>query len=153
MKRLPFIYWACPLTLALDTLPRFFSPLWTLVTAGALAVALWAAVWVRLYTTKRLRPEFSLLCVLPQTLGYALHYLQQSAPEEAAAYATPFWQNLHMVLWLGLIWVGINTIKPDEAGKKAWRDPVTLFMSIILIFYAVTQWGATAFSLFLPAQS
>lgn len=152
MKRLTFIYWACPLMLALSSLPPFFGPAWGLAVAGALAVGLWAVVWLRLYGTRKLRPEFSLLCVLPQMCGYVLGFLQRQSPEAALAFRSAFWQNLHLVLWMGLCWVGIYALLPDENGKKAWKDPVTLLMSGILLLYSFTLWGASAFSLFLPPQ-
>ena len=153
MKRLNYICCSCPLLLALDVLPPFCGAAWGLLPAAAAALALWAVVWVRLYAGKRLRPEFSLLCVLPQMLYYALHYLQQSDPAAAAEFSGSVWQNLYFVAWLGFIWVGSCSLLPDEPGKKALKDATFLFTSILLSGYGLLHWGAYAFSLFLPAQS
>lgn len=152
MKRLTFIYWAAPLLLGLTALPPFFAPPWSLLAAAALACVLWGVLWLRLYGSKRLRPEFSLAGILAPLSAQGLHALQQMNAEAAEPFAATFWQNLHFVLWLGVCWVGITALLPDEPGKSAWKDPVTLFMSIILILYAVSRWAAESYSLFLPAQ-
>lgn len=153
MKRLNFIYLAAPLLLAYNAVPPFFSPVWRTVTAAGIGLGLWAVLWLRLYGSKRLRPEFSVLGILPNAYAYGLHLLQQTDAAAAAPFYAPFWQNLYFVMYLGFCRVGIAALLPDDRTVKGWKDPVTIFMSIVLILYTFTHWAASSFSLFLPPQS
>lgn len=150
MKRLTYIYAAAPLALALNNVPQLLSGAWQLVAAAALAVGLWAVAWMRLFTNKRLRPEFSLLVILPQMAFYGLRALQQSAPESAAPFASPFWANLYFFLWCGACIVGICALlsAPGEEAPPAKRDPLFLFMSLITLAFCVAAWAGSSPLLF-----
>ena len=65
MTRLKFIYIVAPLTVALNALPGFLEGGWRVAAAVLLAVAVWAVVWIRVYSTGKLRPEFAILAVIP----------------------------------------------------------------------------------------
>lgn len=150
MKRLPYIYFAAPLALALNNVPLLLSGAWQLVAAAALSVGLWATAWLRLYTNRRLRPEFSLLAVLPQMSFYGLRALQQSAPEAAAPFAAPFWANLYFFLWCGVCFVGLRALltAPGEDAPPAKRDPLFLFMSLLTVAFCFAAWVGSAPTLF-----
>lgn len=142
MKRLNFIYAAAPLTVALNALPGMLDGMWRAVTAGILAVALWAVVWLRVYTTKKLRPEFAILVVVP---AMVYHLLGAAGPEYAATFHTPGWQNLNFFLWLASIGVTIRALLPTPQEYKGRRasDSVFIFMTIITVVYGLSCWAST----------
>lgn len=148
MKRLAYILWACPLATALQTVPMLCChPLYRLLAAMALALGLWAVVWVRLYANRRLRPEFAVLAVLPQLWFYGLGY----AGDAAAALTTPFWQNLYFFAWCATAFVGVRALllgpSDDKPGGRV--DSVLVFMSIITAAFCLSSWldGASYLSL------
>ena len=142
MKRLSFIYAAAPLTVALNTLPGMLDGAWRVILAGFLAIALWAVVWVRVYTNKKLRPEFAILIILP---ALCHHILGACNPEFAATFQTPGWQNFNFFLWLASIIVMIRALLPtprEHKGRLA-SDSVFIFMSIISVTYGLSCWMTT----------
>lgn len=171
MKRLTFIYCAAPLALALNNVPQLCGAWqWQLACAAALIVGLWAVVWLRLYTNKRLRPEFALLAVLPQSAFYGLRILQQVSPEAAEAFTTspagiiggadgptsivlatsPVWSNLYFFLWCGACVAGVCALfaAPNEEQRPAKNDPLLIAMSILTIAFCVSAWAGTTTLLF-----
>lgn len=174
MKRLTYIYCAAPLALALNNVPQLCGAWqWQLVCAAALAVGLWAVVWLRLYANKRLRPEFSLLAVLPQAAFYGLRVLQQVSPEAAEAFTgsrdmgviggadgptsivlatspSPFWSNLYFFLWCGACVAGICALlaAPNEEQRPVKNDPLLIAMSILTIAFCLAAWAGTSPLLF-----
>ena len=95
MKRLHFIYYAAPLTVALNTLPGMLGGIWRVVVTVVLALVLWGVVWVRLFTNKKLRPEFSILSILPPCCYYLMSVL---SPEFRNIFTSPGWQNFNFFL-------------------------------------------------------
>lgn len=150
MKRLHYIYASAPLALALNNVPLLLSGACQLAAAAALALGLWAVVWMRLYTNGKLRPEFSLLAVLPQAAFYGLRTLQAQSPEAAAPFATPFWANLYFFLWCAAAFVGLRALyaAPSEEQLPATRDPLFLIMSILTVAFCFAAWAGTTASLF-----
>lgn len=173
MKRLTYIYCAAPLALALNNVPQLCGAWqWQLVCAAALAVGLWAVVWLRLYTNKRLRPEFSLLAVLPQSAFYGLRILQQVSPEAAEAFtashdvgavggadgptslvlatSSPFWSNLYFFLWCGACVAGVCALlsAPNEEARPAKNAPLFLAMCILTVVFCLAAWAGTTQLLF-----
>lgn len=142
MNRLKFIYLAAPLTVALNAIPGFFDGAWRMAVAIVLALALWAVVWIRIYKTGKLRPEFAILTVIPPLSFYSL---LAAGKEFAATFSTPGWQNFNFFLWLGSIFVIIRALlpTPDEYKGKLAADSVFIFMSIITTVYGISCWANT----------
>lgn len=156
MNRLTYIYLSAPLALALNNVPQL-CPVgqWQLLSAAALAVGLWAVVWLRLYTNKRLRPEFSLLAVLPQAAFYGLYNLKQLSPEAAEPLVTsPFWSNMYFFLWCGACVAGIRALlaAPTEEARPAKNDPLFLLMSMLTFAFCIAAWAGTSPLLFTPSS-
>jgi hypothetical protein len=142
MKRLHFIYFAAPLTVALNTLPGMLCGLWSIVVTATLAVLLWGVVWMRLFTNKKLRPEFAIISVLPAASYYIMG---QTSPAYREAFCSPGWQNFNFFLWLAAIAVVIRALLPtpqEHRGRLA-MDPVFIFMSIITTVYGLACWAGT----------
>ena len=118
MKRLHFIYAAAPLTVALNAVPGMLGGIWRMVVAGILAVLLWAVVWLRVYTNKRLRPEFAVLAIIP---ALAYHILAAAGPQYAATFSTPGWQNFNFFLWLaGILSLYARCSRLRRNSRDAW---------------------------------
>ena len=140
MKRLHFIYLAAPLTVALNSLPAMLGGVWSLVLTVVLAIALWSVVWIRLFTNKKLRPEFAIMAVVPAASFYIL---KAAGPEYQTVFSSPGWQNFNFFLWLASIAVIIRALLPtaqEHHGRLA-TDSVLIFMSIISIFYGIFCWA------------
>lgn len=142
MKRLNFIYLAAPLTVALNAIPGMLDGLWRIASAILIAIALWAVVWIRLYHTGKLRPEYAILAVVPAT---CFHILRACGPEYAATFSTPGWQNFNFFLWLAAIFVTIRALLPtqQEYGGRRATDSVFIFMAIITVVYGISCWAST----------
>lgn len=147
MKRLSFIYFAAPLTVALNTLPGMLDGVWRVVVAVVLALVLWGVVWMRCFTNKKVRPEFAVLAVVPAT---SYHLLRAAGPEYLAAFSTPGWQNFNFILWLAAIVVTIRALlpTPEEYKGRMASDSVLIFMSIITTMYGLSCWVTTHASLY-----
>lgn len=139
MQRLRYIYLAAPLTVALNTLPGLLDGSWRMCAAAVLGLALWAVTWVRLYTNKKLRPEFAVLAILPALM---FHVLTGAGTEYLAPFCSPGWQNFNFFLWLGSIFVTIRALLPTASEYKGRRsaDSVFIFMTIITSFYGLSCW-------------
>lgn len=146
MKRLTYIWWSCPLALALNTLPLLLHGVWALVLASLAALALWAVVWLRLYANHRLRPEFAVLAVLPQMVQHGFAFAG-GLPQE---FDTLLWQNLYFVSWCAVAWVNIRALLlgPGEERAPGRHDAVLIFMSIITLCYCFSSWVQAAPRLF-----
>lgn len=140
MKRLTYIYWAAPLTLALNSVPGLLGRgSYALLAAGILAVALWGVVWMRLYTNRKLRPEFAVLSILPSGIAYAMAAMGSETQE---LIQSPTWQNLYFILWLSTIFVYLRTLipGPKEEQRPLRNDPVLLFIGILSTLYLLSCW-------------
>lgn len=142
MKRLNFIYAAAPLTVALNALPGMLDGVWRMMLAGVLAVALWAVLWLRIYTNKKLRPEFAVLVMIP---ALSHHILEAAGPEYASTFHTPGWQNFNFFLWVASIVVTIRALlpTPQEYKGRLAADSVFIFMTIISVVYGLSCWMTT----------
>jgi hypothetical protein len=142
MKRLHFIYFAAPLTVALNTLPGMLCGLWSIIVTATLAVLLWGVVWMRLFTNKKLRQEFAIISVLPAASYYIMG---QTSPAYREVFSSPGWQNFNFFLWLAAIAVVFRALLPtpqEHRGRLA-MDPVFIFMSIITTVYGLACWAGT----------
>lgn len=146
MKRLKFIYFAAPLTVALNALPGYLDGAWRIATALLLALALWAVVWMRVYFTGKLRPEYAVLVIVPAT---SYHILQSVGKEYTSIFNTPGWQNFNFFLWVAAIVVMIRALLPSaqEFKGRLATDSVFIFMSIIATVYGISCWATTHTSL------
>lgn len=130
-----FTYICCilPALFLLNNLPRFFHGNWSLFVAGILAVAVWTLVWLRLYCTKSLRPEFAILAIVPQMAVYSL----ANAGSEAIIYFnTTVYQNIYTLLWIAAAFVGIRSMRAGAWEKpKGKKDAVYVMMSILTAVY------------------
>lgn len=142
MKRLSFIYWAAPLTVALNALPGMLDGVWRIVLASVLALALWTVLWFRIYTNKKLKPEFAIMGMLP---ALCFHILQAAGPEYAATFNSPGWQNFNFMLWAAAAFVFIRALLPtlSEYKGRLIYDAVFVFMSIITIAYNFSCWATS----------
>lgn len=142
MTRLKFIYLAAPLTVALNALPGFLDGVWRIAAASILALALWAVVWMRVYFTGKLRPEYTVLVILP---AVAYHVIQSVGEDIISVFNTPGWQNFNFFLWLAAIVVTIRALLPaaQEFGGRLATDSVFIFMSIITTVYGISCWATT----------
>lgn len=139
MNRRTYIYWAVPLFIILscgEMLEFYLGGTGALVVAGVVAVVAWGVVWLRLYKAERLRPEFAVLSILPQTIYYIERYAASQLFSQS-----PVWQNLYALTWVGFVVVIISTVRRgvgDEEPTSA-RDPLFLLMAPLTFLYA----GAT----------
>lgn len=142
MKRLSYIYSASVLTVALNTLPGMLEGTFRIAAASALALGLWAVTWMRVYTNKKLRPEFAILSILP-ALSY--HIFSGAGREYLALFSSPGWQNFNFFLWLASAWVVIRALlpTPEEYKGRLAKDSVFIFMTIISIVYTASCWMTT----------
>lgn len=146
-KRLTYICSALPLIVLLNNLPPFFSGIWQLIVAGVFALALWILVWMRLYATQRLRPEFAILFILPQMIAYMMMY---AGKEVTAPLLTPMVQNLYFLLWIGTIFTGIKSVAAGswEMPAKGTRDTLYIVMCVLIIVWGLLSWSSFASLLF-----
>lgn len=132
--RFTYICSILPAIFLLNNIPRCLQGIWQLVVACILAIVVWALVWLRLYSLKKLRPEFSALIVLPQLIAYTCLWCGLSIPQETAS---PIWQNLYTLLWIGVAYVGICSMRPGSWEKpQDKRDSVYIMMWILTVVYS-----------------
>lgn len=137
MNRRTYIYWAAPLFILLSCGPMLESLLGAtgaLAVAAVAALAAWGVVWLRLYKMERLRPEFAVLSILPQSIYFIERYAGSHLFENA-----PAWQNLYALTWLGFIAVAITTVRCGVAEPPALspaKDPLFLLMIPLICLYA-----------------
>ena len=142
MKRLHFIYFAAPLTVALNSLPAMLDGVWSIALTLVLAVALWGVYWIRVYTNKKLRPEVAVMAIVPAA---SFHILRAAGGAYQAIFNAPGWQNFNFFLWIASIVVTIRALLPtpqEHQGRLA-TDSVLIFMSIISAFYGIFCWAGT----------
>lgn len=142
MKRLSFIYWAAPLTVALNALPGMLDGTWRIIAASVLALALWTVLWFRIYTNKKLKPEFAIMGIVP---ALCYHILRGAGPEYASTFNSPGWQNFNFMLWVAAAFVIIRALLPttEEYKGRLAKDAVFVFMCVITIAYHLNCWATT----------
>lgn len=132
-NRFTYICSILPAVFLLNNLPGFFHGSWSLVVAGALALAVWVLVWLRLYCTKSLRPEFAILTIVPQMAVYGLINADQEAVN---TFNTTAYQYIYTLLWIAAAFVGIRSMKAGAWEKpKGKKDSVYVMMSILTAAY------------------
>lgn len=142
MKRLSYIYCAAPLMVALNTLPGMLDGTWRIGIAAALGFSLWGVTWLRLYTNKKLRPEFAILAMVPEVNFYAL---SGAGTEYLATFSTPGWQNFNFFLWAASLFVLIRALlpAPAEYTGRLRSDSVFVLMTIVTLVYGLSCWMNT----------
>lgn len=151
MKRLTYIYLLVPLYTALSFIsaaPKVLGAYGTLVFGGVICLIVWAIVWLRLYRSKTIRPEFAILSVLP-----ILSYLGLNAARDdiRAAFSSPAWQNFYFFEWLAAAIVLILSLRRDsyDGETRKWTQDATLHLTgIFILLYTVWTWSSTAATLF-----
>lgn len=132
-NRFTYICSILPAVFLLNNLPGFFHGYWSLIVAGALALLVWVLVWLRLYSTGSLRPEFAILTIVPQMAVYSL----LNAGTEAINYFnTTVYQYIYTLLWIAAAFVGIRSMRAGTWEKpKGKKDSVYVMMSILTAIY------------------
>ncbi len=146
MKRLTYIYLAAPLTVALNAVPCMVDGMWRVLVASALGLVLWAVIWLRVYHTRKLRPEYAVLAIIPALCNHVLH---GAGPEYIQTFSSPGWQNFNFFLWVAAALVMIRSLLPtkQEYSGPISGDAVLIFMSLITIAYTFNCWMTTHINL------
>lgn len=154
MDRRKYIYLATPLFVLLSCgrlLEELLGTAGALAVAGVAAVIAWGLVWLRLYKQRRLRPEFAVLSILPQSI----YFIDKQVNSQLFT-DSPAWQNLYALTWLGFVVVGIASIRPitgdtpAPGASRLLRDPVFVLMTPLICLYALvtfTQYYTTLSSI------
>lgn len=133
-NRFTYICCVLPALFLLNNVPMFFRDIWQLVVALLTALAVWMLVWLRLYHTRKLRPEFAVLTVLPQVVAYSCLYTGLIVRQ---AEASAIWQNLYALLWIGAAYVAIRSMNAgDWERPQTKKDSVYIMMAILTIVYS-----------------
>ncbi|MBR5213642.1 MAG: hypothetical protein IKV92_05200 [Akkermansia sp.] len=151
MNRLKYLYWLTPLMILLSC----GRPLTDLLGAGWLMAAIiipfilltWGIVWLRLYSTAVLRPEFAVLSILPQSIYFVAKGTGTELLHE------PVWQNLYVICWIAFAMVIILSLKPkhkQDKNQPLSKDLIFGMMSILTVVYAFTTMGAYAADICYP---
>ncbi len=151
MTRRTYIYCAIPLFTLLGcgaSLVHMLGGTAALIIGALLAVPAWGLVWVRLYTTARLRPEFAILSILPQLIFFLLVYSGHTGAE--SSFAAPLWQNIYFLCVLASMGVQIVSLRPgpQEEQRRAMQDPPFVFLSILILVNGFISWAQYASILF-----
>lgn len=150
MQRTTYIYRLVPLMVVLSCgrlIEGLLGSLGALVTGLAVAVAAWALVWLRLFGMRRLRPEFAVLAILPQSLYFILKFVDK---ETLTPFLAPAWQNMYFVAWLVAVGTIIFSMRPGyhDDRRPVSRDPLFIMMTIITIAYGASTWANYAADIF-----
>lgn len=150
MQRTTYIYRLVPLMVVLSCgrlIEGLLGSLGALVVGIAVAVATWALVWLRLFGMRRLRPEFAVLAILPQSL----YFIAKSIDAETLKpFLAPAWQNMYFITWLVAMGTIIFSLRPGyhDTRRPVAHDPLFIMMAIITIAYGVTTWANYAADIF-----
>ncbi len=107
----------------------------------------WGIVWLRLYSTAVLRPEFAVLSILPQSIYFVAKGTGTELLHE------PVWQNLYVICWIAFAMVIILSLKPkhkQDKNQPLSKDLIFGMMSILTVVYAFTTMGAYAADICYP---
>lgn len=137
MDRRTYIYWAFPLFVLLSCGHMLCTALGELggFIVGVVAILVaWGVVWLRLYSSKLMRPEFAVLSVLPFALYFICRYMGSALFQES-----PVWQNLYALTWLGFVIVGLISMRRGAMEISQAKDSTYYFLvPLILIYSAFT---------------
>lgn len=147
MNRRRYIYWATPLFVLLGcgaVLTAQLGSTAALVIGSIVAVVAWGVVWLRLYSMKRLRPEFAVLSVLP----YVIYYVNPPLSGDVS-----MWQNLYALSWIASAAVLIASVRPtpeDTQGSvpRLTQDPLFLLMTPLICLHSAGSFFRYYTSLF-----
>lgn len=148
MTRLTYIYWVLPLFVLLScghTLVGLMGAGWALAVAIPLIMLAWGVVWMRLYSTRLLRPEAAALSVLPHSIYFMAEYSGTSF------FTAPAAQNLYALSWLAfavVIIMSMRLAKTDGKRLRPSKDAVFILMSLVTIAYSFGTMASYALSLF-----
>lgn len=151
MNRLKYLYWLTPLMILLSCgrmLTGVLGTGWQMaVVVAPLILLTWGIVWLRLYSTGTLRPEFAILSILPQSIYFA------AKGTGTELLYQPVWQNLYVISWVAFAFVIIISLKPNHKQDKKQplsKDLIFGMMSILTVVYAFTTMGAYAAEICYP---
>lgn len=137
MNRLKYIYLSVPLFVLLSCgslLTGILGTGWILAAAiTPLILITWGVVWMRLYSTGGVRPEFAILTVLPHSVYYLVKASGSRILHEAA------WQNAYALVWIAFAVVYIMSLRPrhkEDTPRPIAKDQIFLMMCILTIIYS-----------------
>lgn len=110
-----------------------------------LIIVTWGVVWMRLYTSGRLRPEFAILSVLPHSVYYLTCYFGSKV------FTDPTWQNMFGLMWLAFVFVMFISLRPgrmDDHHERVARDKTFILMAILTLAYAWSTFAGFANQIF-----
>ena len=151
MNRLKYLYWLTPLMILLScgrTLTDLLGAGWLMAAIIIPFILLtWGIVWLRLYSTAVLRPEFAVLSILPQSIYFVAKGTGTELLHE------PVWQNFYVICWIAFAMVIILSLKPkhkQDKNQTLSKDLIFGMMSILTVVYAFTTMGAYAADICYP---
>ncbi len=120
--------------------------LWLIINALLIVVA-WGCVWMRLFNSGKLRPELSILSILPS----ALYVYFMSIGKPMLVYYT---ELFNLVAWAVAALVLVVSIRPtlQEKKKQEGNDYAGTILVVLTLLYSLGGWASSSFSLFLPNQ-
>lgn len=118
-----------------------------LIISALLVVITWGLVWFRLFVSGNLRPELSILSILPSVL----YIYFMSVGEPMLQYYSEFF---HLLAWGFAAVVLIVSTRPtaEEKKRQEGHDYAGTIVKFLCILYAIASWGASSYSLFPPNQ-
>lgn len=151
MNRLKYIYWITPLFILLSCgrmLTGVLGTGWLMALVLLPFILLtWGIVWMRLYGMNKLRPEFAILSILPQSVYFVAKGTGTTILHQAE------WQNLYAMSWIAFAVIIILSLRPgDKSDTKTTlsKDHIFIMMSILTVVYAFTTMGAYAAEICYP---
>ncbi len=119
---------------------------WMIINTLLIIIA-WGCVWMRLFTSAKLRPELSILTILPS----ALYVYFMTVGKPMLSYYSEFF---NLLAWAVAALVLIVSIRPTHQEKKQQEgsDYAGTILMVLTILYSLGGWASTSFSLFLPNQ-
>lgn len=153
MSRKAYLYTLLPVVMLLNSgasLSGLVGATAAMLLGAVLGFVCWMLIWRRLYaarTLTRLRPEFSLLAILPQEAFYVLN---MAGAEAAAPFAEGIWPGINLLLWGASVWIILASLNPGWDGKAhgSWRDPVSLISGAFIILSSFMGWTSCTMHLF-----
>lgn len=151
MSRRAYIYALLPTLMLLNSgasLSGMMGSTAALILGAVLGLVCWMLVWRRLYAShSKLRPEFSILAILPQEIFYTLNV---AGADATAPFADGIWPGVNLLLWCASVWIILCSLTPkwDGSAKSGWRDPISLIAGAFVVLSSFMGWTSGAVHLF-----
>lgn len=153
MSRKAYLYTLLPVLMLLNSgasLSGMLGATAAMILGAVLGFVCWMLVWGRLYAARthtKLRPEFSLLAILPQE---AFYMLNMAGTEAASPFADGIWPGINLLLWVASVWIILTSLTPrwDGVNKSGWQDPISLISGAFVILSSFMGWTSCTMHLF-----